>query len=141
MGRAVRRSRVPLFESWLDRISSWADHDGRLHYLIAPMVAANPARVKDVFRWGKVRAIAASAGSLRGPDPRSAGENAFPADRDALRFPASPIRTIWLQKGLGWLLRETAKFDAQRTVPYLMKFADALRGLYCARRAKPFQPE
>ena len=26
-----------------------------------------------------------------------------------------------VQKGLGWLLRETAKFDAQRTVPYLMK--------------------
>ena len=26
-----------------------------------------------------------------------------------------------VQKGLGWLLRETAKFDAERTVPYLMK--------------------
>ena len=26
-----------------------------------------------------------------------------------------------VQKGLGWLLRETAKFDAKRTVPYLGK--------------------
>jgi 3-methyladenine DNA glycosylase AlkD len=26
-----------------------------------------------------------------------------------------------VQKGLGWLLRETAKFDADRTIPYLMK--------------------
>src|ERR1700733_7878038 len=26
-----------------------------------------------------------------------------------------------VQKGLGWLLRETAKADPQRTVPYLMK--------------------
>ena len=26
-----------------------------------------------------------------------------------------------VQKGLGWLLRETAKYDAKRTVPYLMK--------------------
>jgi 3-methyladenine DNA glycosylase AlkD len=26
-----------------------------------------------------------------------------------------------VKKGLGWLLRETAKFDAKRTVPYLMK--------------------
>ena len=26
-----------------------------------------------------------------------------------------------VQKGLGWLLRETAKFDANKTVPYLMK--------------------
>jgi 3-methyladenine DNA glycosylase AlkD len=26
-----------------------------------------------------------------------------------------------VRKGLGWLLREAAKFDAKRTVPYLMK--------------------
>jgi 3-methyladenine DNA glycosylase AlkD len=26
-----------------------------------------------------------------------------------------------VQKGLGWLLRETAKYDAQRTIRYLMK--------------------
>ncbi len=29
-----------------------------------------------------------------------------------------------VQKGLGWLLRETAKFDAKRTVPYLMKIRE-----------------
>ena len=26
-----------------------------------------------------------------------------------------------VQKGLGWLLREAAKYNARRTVPYLMK--------------------
>jgi 3-methyladenine DNA glycosylase AlkD len=26
-----------------------------------------------------------------------------------------------VQKGLGWLLRETAKFNANKTVPYLIK--------------------
>ena len=26
-----------------------------------------------------------------------------------------------VQKGLGWLLRETAKFNAARTIPYLVK--------------------
>jgi 3-methyladenine DNA glycosylase AlkD len=29
-----------------------------------------------------------------------------------------------VQKGLGWLLRETAKFDRKRTVPYLMKIRE-----------------
>jgi len=29
-----------------------------------------------------------------------------------------------VQKGLGWLLRETAKFDARKTVPYLIKIRD-----------------
>src|SRR5215510_2523814 len=33
-----------LFESWLGRISSWADHDGLVHYLVAPMVFAGPTR-------------------------------------------------------------------------------------------------
>jgi 3-methyladenine DNA glycosylase AlkD len=26
-----------------------------------------------------------------------------------------------VQKGLGWLLRETAKYDPKKTIPYLMK--------------------
>jgi len=29
-----------------------------------------------------------------------------------------------VQKGLGWLLRETAKADAMRTVPYLMSIRE-----------------
>src|SRR5947207_15339607 len=35
-------SEFKLFASWLDRISSWAEHDGLVHYLIAPMIAAQP---------------------------------------------------------------------------------------------------
>src|SRR5579885_889460 len=42
-------------ESWLDRIKSWGDHDGLMHYLIAPMIAAKPSRAKNVFRWAKSR--------------------------------------------------------------------------------------
>ncbi|HWY56152.1 MAG TPA: DNA alkylation repair protein [Terriglobales bacterium] len=42
-----------LFESWLPRISSWADHDALVHYLIAPMVAAKPTRTGKVLRWAK----------------------------------------------------------------------------------------
>ncbi|MFZ3212939.1 MAG: DNA alkylation repair protein, partial [Terriglobales bacterium] len=30
------------FESWLDRVTSWADHDALVHYLIGPLVAAEP---------------------------------------------------------------------------------------------------
>ena len=29
-----------------------------------------------------------------------------------------------VQKGLGWLLRETTKFSPKRTVPYLMKIRE-----------------
>src|SRR6266700_944879 len=42
-----------LFESWLLRISSWADHDGLTHYLIGPMIVSKPARVRKVFKWAR----------------------------------------------------------------------------------------
>jgi len=109
-----------LFESWLDRISSWADHDALAHDLIAPMVAANPARVKKVFRWAKSpkrwHRRAACVSLIRG----TRAKMFFPKIvklSDALLADDDDM----VQKGLGWLLRETAKYDPKRTVSYLMK--------------------
>jgi 3-methyladenine DNA glycosylase AlkD len=109
-----------LFETWLDRISSWSDHDALVHDLIAPMVAAKPARAKTVFRWAKsadrwhrraacVALIRGSRAKMFFPEIKKLSDSLL-ADEDDM-----------VQKGLGWLLRETAKFDAKRTVPYLMK--------------------
>jgi 3-methyladenine DNA glycosylase AlkD len=108
------------FESWLDRISSWADHDALVHDLIAPMVAAKPARVENVFRWAKSPnhwlRRAACVALIRGARAKmffpeiTKLSNSLLADQDDM-----------VQKGLGWLLRETAKYDAKRTVPHLMK--------------------
>ncbi|SPF31589.1 conserved hypothetical protein [Candidatus Sulfotelmatobacter kueseliae] len=108
------------FELWLDRISSWADHDGLVHYLIAPMVAAQPARTRAVFRWAKSpdrwHRRAACVALIQGTRCRmffpqiTKLSNSLLADEDDM-----------VQKGLGWLLRETAKFDPRRAVPYLMK--------------------
>jgi 3-methyladenine DNA glycosylase AlkD len=109
-----------IFESWLDRISSWADHDGLVHYLISPMVKAKPARTKAVFRWAKSRnrwrRRAACVALIRGARAKmffpeiTKLSDALLADEDDM-----------VRKGLGWLLRETAKFDAKRAAPYLMK--------------------
>jgi 3-methyladenine DNA glycosylase AlkD len=112
-----------LFELWLDRISSWADHDGLVHCLISPMIAAKPARAKKVFRWAKSKnrwhRRAACVALIRGtrakmlfPETVKLSDSLL-ADEDDM-----------VQKGLGWLLRETAKFDAKRTVPYLMKIRE-----------------
>jgi 3-methyladenine DNA glycosylase AlkD len=108
-----------LFESWLPRISSWADHDGLVHYLIAPMVASKPDRTARVFRWAK---------SPERWHRRAACVALIQGTRRKMFF--SEIRRLsdlllsdeddMVQKGLGWLLRETAKADAKRTVPYLM---------------------
>src|SRR5579864_7165793 len=109
-----------LFESWLGRISSWADHDGLAHYLIAPMVAADRKRAKYAFRWAKSRdrwhRRAACVALIQGtrqkmffPEIKRLS-NLLLCDQDDM-----------VQKGLGWLLRETAKADAGTTLPYLMR--------------------
>jgi 3-methyladenine DNA glycosylase AlkD len=113
-------SEFKLFESWLNRISSWADHDGLVHYLIAPMIAAEPARAKTVFRWAKSgnrwKRRAACVALIRG-----ARAKMFFSEIKKLSNSLLDDDDDMVQKGLGWLLRETAKFDAKRTVPYLMK--------------------
>jgi 3-methyladenine DNA glycosylase AlkD len=109
-----------LFESWLDRLNSWADHDALVHDLIAPMIVAKPAQAKKVFRWAKSanrwHRRAACVALIRGtrkkmffPEVTKLSDSLL-ADEDDM-----------VQKGLGWLLRETAKFDTTRTVQYLMK--------------------
>jgi 3-methyladenine DNA glycosylase AlkD len=112
-----------LFESWLPRISSWADHDGLVHYLIAPMVAAKPDRTRRVFRWAKstdrwhrrAACVALIQGTRRKmffPEIKRLSDRLL-SDEDDM-----------VQKGLGWLLRETAKADAKRTMPYLMSIRE-----------------
>jgi 3-methyladenine DNA glycosylase AlkD len=109
-----------LLESWLDRISSWADHDALVHDLIAPMIAAETKRSSAVFRWAKSpnrwRRRAACVALIRG----TREQKFFPL---IVRLSNQLLKDEddMVQKGLGWLLRETAKADLERTLPYLMK--------------------
>jgi 3-methyladenine DNA glycosylase AlkD len=108
-----------LFESWLSRITNWAEHDSVVHYLIAPMIVAKPSRANSVFRWAKSRSRwhrrAACVALIQGTRRKmffpkiKRLSNALLSDKDDM-----------VQKGLGWLLRETAKADPDRTVPYLI---------------------
>ena len=112
-----------LFTSWLARISSWADHDGLVHSLIAPMVAVKPGRVKEVFRWAKSpdrwHRRAACVALIRGARVKMF----FP---EIVKLSDSLLgdEDDMVQKGLGWLLRETAKYDPKPTVPYLMNIRE-----------------
>ncbi len=109
-----------LLKSWLPRISNWSDHDALVHYLIGPMIATKPARAKNVFRWAK------------SPDRwhrRAACVALIQGTRQKMFFPEIVRLSIQLlhdpddmvQKGLGWLLRETAKADPKRTVQHLRR--------------------
>ena len=112
-----------LFASWIDRVTSWADHDALAHYLLSPMVAAKPARCREVFRWAESpnrwRRRAACVALIRG-----AREQKFRAQIVRLSNQLLHDEDDMVQKGLGWLLREEAKADPKAAVPYLMKIRD-----------------
>jgi 3-methyladenine DNA glycosylase AlkD len=84
------------------------------------MIVAKPARRTVVFRWAK---------SKDRWHRRAACVALIPGTRCRVFFPEiARLSNVLLQdeddmvrKGLRWLLRETAKVDAQRTMPYLMK--------------------
>lgn len=83
------------------------------------MVVAKRARLRSVFRWAKSpnrwHRRAACVALIRGTRARMF----FPEITQLSDFLLDDEDDM-VQKGLGWLLRETAKFDGNRTVPYLM---------------------
>jgi 3-methyladenine DNA glycosylase AlkD len=112
-----------LFTSWIDRVSSWADHDALVHSLLSPMIAADPRRAREIFRWAKSsnrwRRRAACVALIRAARARQL----FPQITRLSNFLLNDEDDM-VQKGLGWLLRETAKADPQRTIAYLMKIRE-----------------
>jgi len=109
-----------LLESWLPRVSNWSDHDALVHYLIAPMMVAKPLRARNVFRWAESQnrwfRRAACVALIQGARRRM-----FFSEITKLSDLLLSDEDDMVQKGLGWLLRETAKADAKRTVPYLVR--------------------
>jgi 3-methyladenine DNA glycosylase AlkD len=112
-----------LFESWLARITSWADHDALVHELIGPMIVAEPKRVPVVFEWAKApdrwHRRAACVALIRG-----ARRKQFFPQITRLSNLMLDQEDEMVEKGLSWLLRETAKANPKRTIPYLMKIRD-----------------
>jgi 3-methyladenine DNA glycosylase AlkD len=119
------REEFKLFESWLDRITSWADHDGLVHYLIGPMVAVNGVYLVRLPRWAKKQSTW---------HQRAAAVSLIHSTRQHKNFDHVRNMTEMLlasgddmvQKGLGWLLREAAKANPGETVAYLMAIRDRM---------------
>lgn len=114
-----------LFESWIDRITNWADHDGLIHHLIGPMIATDPSLLDRPLRWTKKRSRW---------HQRAAAVSLIHSTRQHKNFEQVRMVTQLLltsdddmvQKGLGWLLREAAKANPEQTVAYLMTIRDRM---------------
>jgi 3-methyladenine DNA glycosylase AlkD len=109
-----------VFESWLSRISTWADHDALVHYLLGPMLLSDPKRCQRVFVWAKNQSRwhrrAAAVSLIR-------GARAGLFEKEIIRISNLLLRDEddMVQKGLGWLLREWTRDHPHRALPFLMK--------------------
>jgi 3-methyladenine DNA glycosylase AlkD len=129
-----------LFASWLDRVSTWADHDALASYLLGPMIAASPPRVKAALAWAKSRdrwhRRAAAVALIRATRQQKCRReviqisNLLLDDKDEM-----------VQKGLGWLLREAAKYDPGFTIPYLMRIRTRTPRLVLRAACETLSPE
>jgi 3-methyladenine DNA glycosylase AlkD len=121
---SLRASEFRRFASWLDRVTNWSDHDALVHDVLGPMVCAEPKYCAEVLQWAKSknrwRRRAACVALIRGAREKKLFAEVVRTSETLLGDEDDMV-----QKGLGWLLREAAKHDARRTVPYLMK----IRGL------------
>ncbi len=128
-----------LIVSWIDRISRWADHDALVHYLIAPMLLAYPAEARKVFAWAKSpdrwHRRAACVALIQGTRQREFFAQIVHLSNLLLRDEDDMV-----QKGLGWLLRETAKRDPERTIAYLLKVRSRMPRLVLRTACETLSP-
>ena len=113
-----------VFESWLARVSSWADHDALVHSLLGPMLLAQPNRAARVFVWAKNKnrwhRRAAAVALIRGARVGLFEKEIIRIANLLLHDEADDADKM-VQKGLGWLLREWTRDYPQRALPFLMK--------------------
>jgi 3-methyladenine DNA glycosylase AlkD len=107
------------FDGWLDRVTTWADHDALVQYIVGPMIVADPRRLRRIFVWSRSRnrwrRRAAAVALLRGTNQGLFWEQVQQITHAMVEDDDDMVR-----KGLAWLLRETARFDGPRTIPLLM---------------------
>jgi 3-methyladenine DNA glycosylase AlkD len=120
---AYGERKFKVFEGWLDRVSSWADHDALAYYLLGPLIAADLSRAQRVFVWARSRnrwrRRASAVALIRAARTGAACDEITRISRMLLTDEDDMV-----QKGLGWLLRESVKANREGTVPLLISIRD-----------------
>lgn len=123
LARAARRFGAAEFrrlERWLPRIRNWAACDALCTVLLGPLLLADPRLTARVHRWARsanfwerrAAAVALVPAARRGKYPKEI----FRVSNTLLRDPEYMV-----QKGVGWLLRESAKVRRPEVVSYLLR--------------------
>ncbi|UWQ43398.1 DNA alkylation repair protein [Leisingera aquaemixtae] len=113
-----------LLQSWVPDFDSWAIADHACS-AIAKRLQAEPARLDTVERWTQSDHMWTRRAALVASLPWAKMNNLKPADQEAreriLAWAAGyvPDRDWFIQKAIGWWLRDLSKHDAARTRAFL----------------------
>ena len=92
--------------AWLDRVSTWADHDALASYLLGPLMVVDPKRAAHTLRWMKSKDIwhrrAAAVSLIRGVRKKM-----FARETKTVTAALLSDADLMVQKGLGWLPART----------------------------------
>jgi len=113
-----------LADSWVDEATGWALSDSLASGPVARLVAAEPARYREVLRW-----TAAENFWRRRASTYALNELIRSGDLDrafALLERLLYDEEFWVQRAVGTWLRECWKKDARRTEAFLRRHANGL---------------
>ena len=126
--------------TWLDRVSTWADHDALASYLLGPLMVLEPKRVTHTARWMKSKNLwhrrAAAVSLIRG-----VRKQMFSRETKVVTTALLNDDDLMVQKGLGWLLREQAKYDRERALPLLRSIRKKAPRLVLRTACETLPPE
>ena len=115
-----------LFEKWVDKyLHNWAWCDFLSTNLIADCITNNPELVKDLFTW---------TDSKNRWKKRSSAVSLIPHGRKGKFLPEIfktsliliPVRDDMVEKGVGWLLKETSKLKQREIIEFVKKHENAM---------------
>jgi 3-methyladenine DNA glycosylase AlkD len=123
MSRKFRTEHFEIFDCWVDYLTNWGDTDGFSLYIIGRFVLADDSRVKRLMEWTR------SQNRWR---RRAAAVSMIPAARKGLLlgeiFHISEHLMLdgdeMVQKGVGWLLKETSKKNPEEVHEFLIHWKD-----------------
>jgi 3-methyladenine DNA glycosylase AlkD len=138
--KEFQTAQFKLLEQWLERASTWADHDALVYYLIGPMVAALPGRASHALRWTRSKRVwhrrAAAVALIRG-----ARVGMFDREIREVTGQLLQDKEDIVRKGLGWLLREYAKFNREKAMPLLRSISGDAPRLVLRTACETLPPE
>jgi 3-methyladenine DNA glycosylase AlkD len=116
-----------MFERWIDRyVSNWAHCDGVASWLLAACIANDASLIPRLTPWTRSKnrwKRRASAVALLGEAKQGRNTRAIFAIAGALRNDPDDM----VQKGVGWVLKETYPKKPDRVVKLLSKWTGAPR--------------